>query len=235
MRISEAAYIGARLQEIPVEQLSPVLNLGSSNETFRTRTHPHVDREIFFPLVARGARVIHADMKADRGIDLVGDIYDAAFQEECRRLRPKTVVCCNILEHVVDPAEFARIVSALVPIDGYVVVSVPHSYPFHADPIDTLFRPSTSEIVDLFGSELSPVVTHTLTDITWLADLRDAHAGGGLAGVLCEGSGQGGTRIAVRAEAIQETASLPLAGAAVPDVDRDPAQTLRAGRLARPP
>jgi len=172
MRITEAAYIGARLQEIPVEQLSPVLNLGSSNETFRTRTHPHVDREIFFPLVARGARVIHADLKADRGIDIVGDVYDAAFQEECRRLQPKTVVCCNILEHVTDPAGFARIVSSLVPVDGYVVVSVPHSYPFHPDPIDTLFRPSTSDIVDLFGSELSPVVTHTLTDITWLSDLR---------------------------------------------------------------
>jgi hypothetical protein len=172
MRISEAAYIGARLQEIPIEELSPVLNLGSSNEVFRTRTHPHVDREIFFPLVARGARVIHADLKADRGIDIVGDIYDASFQEECRRLQPKTVVCCNILEHVTDPGVFARIVSALVPVDGFVVVSVPHSYPFHADPIDTLFRPSTSEIVDLFGSDLSPVVTHTLTDITWLSDLR---------------------------------------------------------------
>src|SRR5262245_3267558 len=118
MRISEAAYIGARLQEIPVDQLSPVLNLGSSNEAFRTLSHPHVDREIFFPLVARGARVIHADMKADRGIDIVGDVYDAAFQEECRRLRPKTVVCCNILEHVTDPAGFARIVSDLVPDDG---------------------------------------------------------------------------------------------------------------------
>jgi hypothetical protein len=172
MRISEAAYIGARLHEIPVEELSPVLNLGSSNEEFRTLSHPHVDREIFFPLVARGARVIHADLKADRGIDIVGDIYDAAFQEECRRLKPRTVVCCNILEHVTDPASFARIVSALVPVDGYVVVSVPRSYPFHADPIDTLFRPSTSEIVDLFGSELTPVVTHTLTDITWLSDLR---------------------------------------------------------------
>lgn len=172
MRISEAAYIGARLGEIPVEQLSPVLNLGSSNETFRTHTHPHVDREIFFPLVERGARVIHADLKADRGVDIVGDIYDAGFQEQCRRLHPKTVVCCNILEHVVDPAAFARIVLSLVPGDGYIVVSVPHSYPFHADPIDTLFRPSTSEIVDLFGSGLAPVASHTLTDTTWLSDLR---------------------------------------------------------------
>ncbi len=172
MRISEAAYIGARLNDIPVDQLSPVLNLGSSNQEFRTRTHPHVDREIFFPLVARGARVIHADLKADRGVDIVGDIYDAAFQEQCRRLRPKTVVCCNILEHVTDPAAFARIVLSLVPIDGYIVVSVPYSYPFHADPIDTLFRPSTSQIVELFGSESLPVVSHTLTDTTWLSDLR---------------------------------------------------------------
>src|SRR6185503_19230480 len=129
MRISEAAYIGARLQEIPVEQLSPVLNLGSSNETFRTRTHPHVDREIFFPLVARGARVIHADMKEDDGIDIVGDVYDPAFQERCRSLRPRTVLCCNILEHVQNAAGFADIVSALVPVDGYLVVSVPRSYP----------------------------------------------------------------------------------------------------------
>jgi hypothetical protein len=171
MRTTEAAYIGARLQEIPIEDLSPVLNLGSSNEEFRTRTHPHVDREIFFPLVKRGARVIHADMKEDRGIDIVGDIYDAQFQERCRSLGPRTVVCCNILEHVVDPAGFARIVKALVPHNGYLVVSVPHSYPFHADPIDTLFRPTPAEVVSLFEPELTPVVAQVLTDTTWLEDL----------------------------------------------------------------
>lgn len=172
MRVSEAAYIGARLREIPVDQLSPILNLGSSSEAFRTQTHPHIDREIFFPLVAKGARVIHADLKEDRGVDIVGDVYDTRFQDQCRELRPRTVVCCNILEHVTDPPRFARIVSSLVPSHGYVVVSVPHSYPFHADPIDTLFRPSPSEIVSLFGAGLSPVVAHTLIDITWLSDLR---------------------------------------------------------------
>jgi hypothetical protein len=171
MRTSEAAYIGARLKEIPVDQLSPVLNLGSSNEEFRTHTHPHVDREIFVPLVERGAHVIHADLKEDQGIDIVGDIYDPAFQHRCRSLGPRTVVCCNILEHVLDPAGFAGIVSALVPSNGYVVVSVPHSYPFHADPIDTLFRPSPTEVIKLFGPQFEPVVAHTLTDTTWLEDL----------------------------------------------------------------
>ena len=84
MRTSEAAYIGARLQEIPVEQLSPMLNLGSSNEAFRTPTHPHVDREIFFPLVARGARVIHADLKEDAASTSSATSTITAFQEECR-------------------------------------------------------------------------------------------------------------------------------------------------------
>lgn len=172
MRPSEAAYIGARLKDIPVDQLSPVLNLGSSNEVFRKRTHPHVDREIFFPLKARGARVFHADMKEDDGIDVVGDVYDPSFQDLCRGLEPRTVLCCNILEHVTNPADFARIVSGLVPVNGYLVVSVPHSYPFHPDPIDTLFRPAPSEVVALFGACFAPVVTHTLTDVTWLGDLQ---------------------------------------------------------------
>ena len=174
MRVSEAAYIGARLNDIPVDQLSPVLNLGSSNELFRKQTHPHVDREIFFPLERRGARVVHADLKEDQGIDIVGDVYDPAFQAECRSLHARSVLCCNILEHVADAASFARIVSGLVPRGGYLVVSVPHSYPFHADPIDTLFRPSPAEVVTLFGREFEPVITHTLTDVTWWHDLVTA-------------------------------------------------------------
>jgi hypothetical protein len=174
MRTSEAAFIGAQLQDIPVDQLTPVLNLGSSNARFRKQTHPHVDREIFFPLEARGAHVIHADLKQDEGIDIVGDVYDPAFQAQCRRLQPQMVLCCNILEHVRNAAGFADIVSGLVPANGYLVVSVPHSYPFHADPIDTLFRPAPSEVVSLFGSAFDPVVTHTLVDTTWLQDLRRA-------------------------------------------------------------
>lgn len=180
MRTSEAAFIGARLQDIPVEKLSPVLNLGSSNAEFRKQTHPHVDREIFFPLEARGARVIHADLKHDEGIDIVGDVYDPAFQAQCQQLQPQTVLCCNILEHVRSATGFADIVSGLVPANGYVVVSVPHSYPFHPDPIDTLFRPAPADVVSLFGPAFEPVVTHTLVDTTWLHDLRRAVGTAGL-------------------------------------------------------
>lgn len=174
MRTSEAVFIGERLRDIPIEHLSPVLNLGSSNAEFRRRTHPHVDREIFFPLEKRGAHVIHADLKQDEGIDVVGDVYDPVFQDQCRQLHPRTVMCCNILEHVENPAGFADIVSGLVPANGYLVVSVPRSYPFHADPIDTLFRPAPDEVAHLFGPAFAPVVSHTLIDTTWLQDLSRA-------------------------------------------------------------
>jgi hypothetical protein len=174
MRTTEAAFIGAQLRDIPIDQLTPVLNLGSSNAEFRRRTHPHVDQEIFFPLEARGARVIHADMKEDEGIDVVGDVFDPAFQEQCRQFQPRTVLCCNILEHVESAAGFADVVSRLVPANGYLVVSVPHSYPFHADPIDTLFRPAPDDVVRLFGPAFVPVVTHNLVDTTWLQDLKKA-------------------------------------------------------------
>jgi hypothetical protein len=172
VRAREAAYIGSRLGEIPVDELSPILNLGSSNLTFRSHTHPHVDQSIFRPLAERGARIIHADLRDEEGVELIGDIYDPDFQARCRELGSRTVICCNILEHVVDPQEFAHVVSRLVPIGGYLVVSVPNSYPFHADPIDTGFRPTPEEIQDLFGAEYSPIACHLLTDSTWLEDLR---------------------------------------------------------------
>ena len=62
-----------------------------------------------------------------------------------------------------------------MPAGGYLVVSVPHSYPFHADPIDTLFRPSPGpKSWRLFGPDFVPVVTHTLVDVTWWRGLVTA-------------------------------------------------------------
>ena len=114
-------------------------------------------------------------MKKDEGVDVVGDVFDPAFQEQCRQFQLRTVLCCNILEHMLESAAgFANVVSQLVPANGYLVVSVPHSYPFHADPIDTLFRPAPDEVVRLFGPAFVLVVTHNLVDTTWLQDLRSA-------------------------------------------------------------
>lgn len=75
---------------------------------------PHIHREIFAALESRRVQVLHMDLKADDGVNIVGDIYDPAFQEEIRRIGAKLLMCCNILEHLQDPAEFARVCATLV-------------------------------------------------------------------------------------------------------------------------
>lgn len=148
----EAKWIGERLAACPSESLFPFLNVGSSTGTFRSITQPFIDAEIFGPLSRRGGPIIHLDMKAALGVDLVGDILDADFVEQVRRTtEPRFVLLSNVLEHVLDPRKVADAVSSLVGPNGLILVSGPHRYPHHPDPIDNGFRPSVEEVHALFS------------------------------------------------------------------------------------
>jgi SAM-dependent methyltransferase len=171
MRRSEAQYIGSLLSTLTSEQLSPALNLGSSTLHFRRVAQPHIEREIFEPLQHRGIKVVHADLKAAEGVDVVGDIYDPAIKQKIKQVDAKLVICCNIIEHVTDPREFMRICASLIQPGGKLLVTVPYSYPYHPDPIDTYLRPSPEQVARLIeGFELSDA--RVLQDSTYLADLR---------------------------------------------------------------
>lgn len=53
---------------------------------------------------------------------------------------------------------------------GCIVVTVPNSYPYHPDPIDTYYRPTPKQVADLFdGFELTEY--QILEDTTYLQDL----------------------------------------------------------------
>jgi hypothetical protein len=171
MRPNEARYIGALIARLANEEIGPVLNLGSSTLRIRTVDFPHIDREIFAPLRARGVPVIHADLKIDEGVDIAGDVYDPAVQSKLRAIGPRLLICCNILEHVRDPAEFANICASLLAPGGMLIVTVPFSYPFHPDPIDTYFRPSPEEVARLFDRfEISE--SRIVEDVSYLHELR---------------------------------------------------------------
>ena len=150
MRTQEAAWIGERLRAL--ESARVVLNLGSGSRHFRVVSKPYIDREIFDPLVKRGARVVHADLKSGEGIDISGDVFDPAVQSRMRELRPDAVLACNIMEHL--PAQlrsrFPAALDSLLAPGGILVITVPYSYPYHADPIDTLYRPSPPELCACF-------------------------------------------------------------------------------------
>jgi hypothetical protein len=150
MLVAEARAIGELLARLPASEIDPCLNLGSSTADFRQRVQPHIDVEVFAPLRQRGITVLHADMKAADGVDLVGDIFDPAFKNRLRDLSPKLIICSNLLEHLTDPVGFAKSSADILPRNGWILVTVPHSFPYHDDPIDNGLRPTPGEIAALF-------------------------------------------------------------------------------------
>ena len=150
MRKKEAKIITSIINNYNIGELSPMIELGSSTKYFRTVTKPHIDKYLHLPMKKKGVRIITTDLKDADGVDISGNIYDTDVQESILSLSPKSLMCCNILEHVEDRIKFSSICSMLLPKDGLLIVTVPYSFPYHADPIDTLYRPTPSEIHELF-------------------------------------------------------------------------------------
>jgi SAM-dependent methyltransferase len=142
----------ARLREILLGQraVSPLLNLGSSTRAFREVTRPHIHQELFGPLAAAGIDIFHSDLKQADGVDLAGDILDPAVRADLRARRFKCLLCSNLLEHVRDRGAVAAACEEIVGPGGLILATVPSSYPYHADPIDTGFRPAPADLAALF-------------------------------------------------------------------------------------
>lgn len=149
MFAQEAAWLADRLNDLPVAAVSPLLNVGSSDRRFREQVQPYIDRVLFAPQVARGVRVVHCDRKPHDGVDLVADIFDADGLARMAAARPQALVCSNVHEHVRDPGELSRRLLGLLPAGGHLLVTVPRSYPYHEDPIDTMYRPTPHELAEL--------------------------------------------------------------------------------------
>ena len=158
----EARWIGDRLAAYPPEELSPLLNIGSGTRAFRESAQPWIDRHLLAPLRERGIEIVHLDARPGDGIDLQADLLrDDDFARVAGARRYAALLCCNVLEHVPNPGAFARRCAMLVRPGGLIVVTVPRSYPHHADPIDTLYRPTPEEAAALFP-QTAPVAGETI-------------------------------------------------------------------------
>lgn len=171
MRVVEADWLREQLLAIGPQAASPVLNIGSSTEAFRTLSKPHIEQRLFAPLRAAGFDIIHVDMKSGKGVDITCRIDDLEAGDILRATGAKTLLCSNMLEHVEDPARVAAICESLLPQGGHLLVTVPRSYPYHPDPIDTMYRPSVDELAALFAG-CSLVGSLAINDGTVFADER---------------------------------------------------------------
>ncbi|MFT3725941.1 MAG: methyltransferase domain-containing protein [Hyphomonadaceae bacterium] len=145
----EAAWIAARIAAIDAADVGTIANVGSSTAEFRTKRQPWVDAELFAPLRARKVPVVHVDLKQEDGVDLVADILSEEGYTAVKAHKPRTVLLCNILEHVHEPDKMTRRAFDLVEPGGRLIVSVPRSYPHHRDPFDTMYRPTPQQVASL--------------------------------------------------------------------------------------
>jgi methyltransferase family protein len=148
---AEACWLRRALDGFPAERLSPLLNLGSGGAALRETVQPWIEQQLFSPLRARGVEVVHVDLRAGPGVDVQADLTDPSDARRLRALRPQALLCCNLLEHVAQPDRLARHCLAMLAAGGLVFVTVPFSYPYHRDPIDTMYRPDPPELAVLFA------------------------------------------------------------------------------------
>lgn len=141
-----------RLREILLAQgeVSPLLNLGSSTGVFREVNKPHIERELFAPLRAAGVEIFHSDLKQADGVDLPGDIMDPAVRAALKERGFRTLLIANMLEHVRDRDAVTAACEEIVGPGGLILATAPLSFPYHADPIDTGYRPRPDELAAAF-------------------------------------------------------------------------------------
>lgn len=168
MRTEEAAWFGEALNDIPAEQGEICINLGCS-----IGPKPDAEDHIFAPIRAKGFKTVHTDLVDRPGVDIVGDIFEASCQARLAALAPRIIVCTSVLEHVPRGrvSEMTEILSGLLAPGGHLLCSVPYCYPYHPDPIDSLYRPSPDQLAGEF-----PALQVTRRDVvkstTYLQDLR---------------------------------------------------------------
>jgi hypothetical protein len=147
---SEARWFSERIKEIGYKNICPMCNIGSSTGPFMTEQQPWIYDYIFGPLQTTQCIVKHVDIKAGSGVDIVGDLSDSQLHEELIRYRFKSVFFSNVLEHLNEREPICNTLVSMIPLGGYIFASCPRHYPYHPDPIDTMFRPTVNELAALF-------------------------------------------------------------------------------------
>lgn len=169
MREVEARWFEERLRDRPPETLSPCLNIGSG-----AVRPPFANTLLFEPLAARGVDVVNVDLKQGGVVDVVGDIFDPSVQARLRDLKPGLIICSNMVEHIPAPL-LTRLPEVLHGLfggrDGLLIVSAPCSFPYHADPIDTYYRPTVQDLEALFAP-FTLIEGATIPSDTFAADMR---------------------------------------------------------------
>lgn len=129
---------------------SLVLNIGSSTKEFIEVTQPYIKANLFDEFAKKNCLVKNIDIKQAEGVDLVGDVTDPAFIEKLKQLNASFIICSNLLEHLTERTAFCEALVKILNADTKLIISVPYNFPYHEDPIDTMYRPDLKELQQAF-------------------------------------------------------------------------------------
>jgi hypothetical protein len=143
---NEAKWLEHQLADLPSSALDPLLSLGSGGADFRDGKQPWIAGSVYAPLEARGIHVVHHEFQEGPGVDVAGDLGEPSFLDSLQSLGTRAVICCNVLEHLADRTPLVDALATLVAPGAALVLTVPRGFPYHADPIDTMYRPSVADL-----------------------------------------------------------------------------------------
>lgn len=150
MLLEEAQWLNRQLRNLRPDDLYPMCNLGSSTEHYRRVQQAYIDKYLFAPARMKNLEVIHVDAVDAPGVDLVADLTDSTLPARLAQYNIRSVMCCNLLEHVSDRMIVSALILSLLKPGGYLIATVPYRFPYHEDPIDTMYRPTVAEVAALF-------------------------------------------------------------------------------------
>jgi hypothetical protein len=131
---------------------SNIINLGSSTSEFIATKQPYIQTNVIDVLSSLG-NVISVDIKKENGVDLVANFLTKEGQKIIKSKHPKLVVASNLLEHLPDPLIGLQEIEGLLDSGAFLLLTGPTWYPYHPDPIDNSFRPSTRTIKRLLDEK----------------------------------------------------------------------------------
>lgn len=140
MRLEESLIIKEFIAKKECKSYIAV-NLGSGHINNLLLKKPWIEQNIF----SHFKKTIKVDKIAFDNIDIVGDLADPSIYKSIKEIECKKIFfLCNVLEHVSSKNRkiiLNNIYTCMNSRDE-LIISVPYDYPYHADPVDTLYRPS---------------------------------------------------------------------------------------------
>jgi len=150
MLINEAKWFADKIQILSTTDLSPCVNIGCQEPVFRRKHAPWIDEVFTKSLTTKGIDIINCDLDAGDDVDVIGDVCSKEIQFIIKKFHPKSAICCNLLEHVVNPTVVSCSIVEMLPESGLIFASCPRSYPYHPNPIDNRYRPNPQELASIF-------------------------------------------------------------------------------------